>query len=96
MTWLDHFVLPQSSKSQFDQNDKEEYNQPVGELHSQTSQECKSHEWPDAFALDDDQTTERYLDEGRSPRVVSTYENFPENVAESLCKKQKYSEKESC
>ena len=41
----------------------------------------------------DDQTTERYLDEGRSPRVVSTYENFPENVAASVCKTQKSSQK---
>ena len=37
-TWLDHFVIPRNSKSQFDQNDKEEHSQPVGQLDDQTSQ----------------------------------------------------------
>ena len=92
-TRLDHFVLPRNSKSQFDQNDKEEHSQPVGRLDDQTSQECESHKWPDALDLDDDLTTERYLDEGRSSRVVSTHEKFPENVAASVCKKQKSSQK---
>ena len=81
LTW---FVIPRNTKSQFDQNDKEEHGQSVGELDDQTSQECESHEWPDAPNLDDDQTTERYLDEGRSPRVVRTYKNLPENVAASV------------
>ena len=31
LTWLDHFVLPRKSKSQFDQNYKEEHSQPVGD-----------------------------------------------------------------
>ena len=33
--------------------------------------------------------TKLLKDEGRSPRVVSTYEHFPENVATSVCKTQK-------
>ena len=63
------------------------------ELDDQASQECESHEWPDALDLDDDQTTERYLDEGRSPRVISTYQNFPENVPAWVCKTHKSSQK---
>ena len=84
LTWLENFAIPRNTKSQFDQNDKEEYSQPVGELDDQTSQECESHERPDALVLDDEQTNERYLDEGRSPRVVKTYKNLSENVAASV------------
>ena len=37
LTWLENFAIPRNTKSQFDQNDKKEYNQPVGELDDQTS-----------------------------------------------------------
>ena len=37
--------------------------------------------------------TKLLKDEGRSPRVVSTYENFTENVARSVFKTQKSSHK---
>lgn len=88
MTWLNHFVLLQNSKSQFDQNDKEKQTQHVGELDYYTSVPYNS-EWTDALAFEDDQTLKRNLDGDRSPSVVSKYETFPENVKVSVCKTQK-------
>ena len=92
LTWLDHFVLPRNSKSQFDQNNKEEQAQPVGELDYYTSV-IYSNEWSDTLDSEDEQTTKWNLDGDRSPSVVSTYETFPENVKVSVCKTQKSSQK---
>ena len=96
MTWLDHFFLPRNSKFQFDQKDRGEHSQPVGKLDDQTSQECESHEWPDALDLDDDQTTEKYLDDGRSPRVVSNMKIFQKTLQPQIVKHKNLLKKESC